>query len=346
MQLNDTQDPFKKEALLYQRLKGLKVQCETCERRCKITNGKMGFCKTRKNERGVLYTINYGMVSSYSINPIEKKPLFHYYPGSFAATIGSFSCNFTCPWCQNWEISKITPLEVLKPTFFSPEEIANRIMKDNRVSGISISFNEPTLSLEYAIDIFKLLKGPYYKMFVTNGYMTTEALTHLIDAGLTGMSITVKGDNASVKKYCQADVDMVWKTIEKASKKGIHLEIICLIIPSVNDNVTFYEEVAEKILGINPKIPVHFTQFFPHYHFLSHPPTSVSTLENAYRIAFEKGLAYVYLGNVFGHHLENTYCPNCRKLLIKRTGYKTDFFLDLEMKLCPACGEKILLRTH
>jgi len=257
----------------------------------------------------------------------------------------SFSCNFSCPWCQNWEISKISPSEVLKPNFLPPEEIINRIKKDNRISGVSISFNEPTLSLEYAIDVFKLLNESYYKMFVTNGYMTSETLAQLIDVGLTGMSITVKGNNSSVEKYCQANGELVWGTIEEAFRKGIHLEIICLIIPSVNDTVAFYEEVAERILGINPKIPLHFTQFFPYYHFLNHPPTPVSTLENAHQIVLEKGLAYVYLGNVFGHPFENTYCNHCKKLLIKRTGYKTDFFLDLETKLCPTCGEKILLIT-
>ncbi|WP_455143127.1 AmmeMemoRadiSam system radical SAM enzyme [Candidatus Hodarchaeum mangrovi] len=346
MRLNDKHNLFKKEARLYQQLSQLRVQCKTCERQCIIADGKMGFCKTRKNERGVLYTINYGMVSSFSVNPIEKKPLFHYYPGSFAATVGSFSCNFTCPWCQNWEITKTCPSEVLKPIFLPPEEIVNRIKIDNRINGVSISFNEPTLSLEYAIDIFNLLNESYYKMFVTNGYMTTEALTQLIDAGLTGMSVTVKGNISSVKKYCQANGDLVWKTIEKAFRRGIHIEIICLIIPSVNDDVTFYKEVAEKILGINPMIPVHFTQFIPHYHFLDHSPTPVSSLERAYNIAIKKGLSYVYLGNVFGHPFENTYCTHCKKVLIKRTGYKIDFFLDLDTKLCPTCGERLFLKTN
>ncbi len=289
--------------------------------------------------------MNYGLVSSYSVNPIEKKPLFHYHPGSYAATIGSFSCNFKCPWCQNWEISKIFPTEVALSQFLSPNELKKRIMADDMITGISISFNEPTLSLEYALNIFKLLEPSVYKMFVTNGYMTYEALDTLIKTGLTGMSVTIKGDASTVRKYCQAQVEKVWEKVSYAVAKGVHVEIICLLIPSVNDNPKFYETVSKKVKNIDNRIPLHFTQFYPSYEFTHVPNTPVSTLEQAHEIAKHIGLDYVYLGNVFGHPLENTYCPTCQTLLIKRTGLQTHALIDLKNKKCPNCGHAIYLRV-
>ncbi len=336
--------PFRRETLLYHQLDNDVVRCNTCSHQCTILKDTLGLCKTKRNEKGILYSLNCGMVSSYSVNPIEKKPLFHYYPGSYALTIGSISCNFDCPWCQNWSISKTNPAQVLKPVFTPPEEIVQKINSDSRITGISVSFNEPTLSLEYAIDIFNLLNSEIYKMFVTNGYMTQQALGLLIESGLTGMSVTIKGDESTVKKYCKADVNKVWENIHNANNQEVHVEIICLIIPTVNDNHQFYKEVTNKILSINENIPLHFTRFFPDYQFTHVEPTPIDTLEKAHAIAEQMGLNYVYLGNIYGHPLENTYCHQCNILLIKRTGYQISFFIDLELRKCPNCGEEIPIK--
>ncbi len=287
--------------------------------------------------------MNYGLVSSFSVNPIEKKPLFHYYPRSYASTVGSFSCNFSCPWCQNWSISKTYPSEVRSPRSLSPEELVERTELNSKINGISISFNEPTLSLEYSLDVFRLCKPDTYRMLVTNGYMTSQALDLLIKAGLSGMSVTIKGTSDIGKQYCGIDVEKVWENIKTVHQEDVHVEIVCLIIPTVNDFINFYKEVTRQLIVIDPNIPLHFTQFHPDYQFTHVNATPVATLEKAHQIAQSEGVKFVYLGNVPGHPLENTYCPNCQELLIKRTGYQIEKKFDLETRCCPSCSTKIPL---
>ncbi|MHA2231491.1 MAG: radical SAM protein, partial [Candidatus Hodarchaeales archaeon] len=208
---------MKKRALLQEQLEDEKIRCLTCQRQCVITPEHFGFCKTRFNEQGILYTTTYGLVSSISNNPIEKKPLFHYFPGSIATTIGAKSCNFDCPWCQNWTLSKASGEDL--PTnseFMSPRQIVE-FAKRSQVQGFSVSFNEPTLSLEYALELFELAVPEHlYCMFVTNGYMTAETLRLLVKAGLTGAAVTLKGPAEIVKRYCHADVEGVWDTLTLA----------------------------------------------------------------------------------------------------------------------------------
>ncbi len=337
---------FRRKALLYNDLGNSSVQCNTCWHKCVIKEGKHGRCKTRINIRGILLTEIYGMVSSLSINPIEKKPLFHYYPGSYALTIGSISCNFSCPWCQNWSLSKVYPSEVHFPNFLSPEELVERTENNLQIQGISISFNEPTLSLEYSLEVFRLCKPETYRSFVTNGYMTDQALKLLIEAGMTGMTVTVKGNSKIVKKYCSIDVEKVWNNIKNAHGEGVHVEVVCLIIPTVNDSIEFYEEVSKRLRDINPNIPLHFTKFFPDYQFTQVDATPIKTLEEAHEIAQSEGINFVYLGNVPGHPLENTYCSSCKKLLIRRIGYQIEKKFDVQTRCCPSCKTEIPLYPH
>lgn len=339
--MNETSNVFQKESVLYSTLEHSQVQCRTCWHQCVIANGKFGHCRTRKNLSGKLYCINYGMISSFSINPIEKKPLFNYYPGTHAVTVGSYSCNFDCPWCQNWSLSKHFPAAVLRPRYVSPHQLVSAVENDSTIDGISISFNEPTLSLEYALDTFNLCPPDIYRMFVTNAYMTDEALHLLISAGMTGMSINVKGLAPVVKKYCHSQVDRVWDNIQIAHQNGVHVEIICLIIPTVNDAIDFYHHVASRLLAISPDIPLHFIRFYPAYQFTHVNTTPIKDLEAAYQIARSAGLNYVYLGNVFSHPLENTYCPNCHQLLIKRTGSRIEVILDTQKGQCSSCNTEI-----
>jgi pyruvate formate lyase activating enzyme len=218
-----------------------------------------------------------------------------------------------------------------------------KVENDRKISGISISFNEPTLSLEYALDVFNRCKPETYRMFVTNGYMTPHALECLINAGMTGMSITVKGDADTVKNYCKTDIEKVWENIKHASDKKVHVEIIYLTIPTVNDITAFFRQVASRLSEINKDTPLHFTQFHPDYQFTHVDMTPIDTLEKAHKIAKSEGIRYVYLGNVPGHPLENTYCSNCQKLLIKRTGYNIEKKFDVRTGRCPFCSTKIPL---
>ncbi|MEM2901801.1 MAG: AmmeMemoRadiSam system radical SAM enzyme [Candidatus Bathyarchaeia archaeon] len=330
-----------REARLYESLVNGRAQCFTCERRCIVKEDGWGFCKTRKNIKGCLYTVIYGDLSSVSINPIEKKPFFHYKPGSLALTIGSWGCNFTCPWCQNHEISK-TPPSLNDGNYVNPWTLVERALEGG-CDGTSVSFNEPTLQLEYSLDLFHLAKSRgLYNTYVSNGYMTPEALKMLKDAGLDAVKIDLKGGCEAVRKYCGADVEKVWRNINLARSLGLHVEVVCLIIPGVNDNQATVEEVCSRLSEMDEEIPLHFTRFHPEYQMTDRPSTPVKTLERAVEAAYRHGLKYVYLGNVPGHRYENTYCPECGGLLIARQGF-TVLKNRLSGNRCPRCGCRIPL---
>jgi pyruvate formate lyase activating enzyme len=328
-----------REALLYQKLGSGKVVCNLCERRCLIPEGKVGFCGTRKNLGGELYTLQYGLSSGISANPIEKKPFFHFWPGSRSLTIGSFSCNFTCPWCQNWHISKHLP-EPSAGEFIEPRRFVELVGKA-KCKSTSVSFNEPTLLFEWSLEVFKLAKlAGYENTFVTNGYMTLDALKALHEAGLDAMCMDVKGDEKSVKKYCGADVGVVWRNAREARKLGMHIEIVNLLIPGVNDGEEQIRGLVKRHLKeVGTETPLHFTAYYPSYEF-SAPPTPVSTLERARKLAVGEGVSFVYVGNVPGHPYENTYCPDCGELLIERYGFEV-VKAKLEDGSCRACGRRI-----
>lgn len=333
-----------KEALLYEKV-GDDVRCNTCERLCLIPLGQVGFCKTRKNIDGRLFTLEYGDISSFSANPVEKKPFFHFHPGSYAFTVGSWSCNFTCPWCQNHEISKEPP-DPKRCNHIPPEKFI-RLMKAGKCQGTSISFNEPTLMLEYPLDVFDLAgKEGFYNTYVTNGYMTLEALRLLVEHGLDAANVDVKGEEEAVRKYCGADVEKVWRNIAEARRLGVHVEVTTLVIPGVNDDEECLRGIAGRIrreVGVDT--PWHVTQYYPAYMALQlglYPGrTPVGTLEEAWRIGRKEGLNYVYAGNVPGHQYENTYCPNCGEPLIQRIGFSVVDYKVTSDNKCPKCKESI-----
>jgi pyruvate formate lyase activating enzyme len=329
---------FVREALLQEVTDG-KVRCNTCERRCTIIPGGFGWCRTRQNRGGKLVTLIYGAVSSLAANPIEKKPFYHFHPGTMALTAGSWSCNFGCPWCQNWDISKVPPPRT--GDYFSSERFLALVEKTG-CQGTSISFNEPTLSLEWSLDVFRLAKPRgFYNTFVTNGYMTPEALRLLIDAGLEAMNVDIKGDAAAVKKLCKTvDAEKVWNACKLARSLGVHLEITTLVIPTVNDSDSVLHGIAQRITGdLGREVPWHITGYYPAYQFNA-PPTPIQTLERAWQIGKEAGLEFVYTGNVSGHEHANTYCPACGVLLIRRAGFEV-----VQNKLaagrCPECGQPV-----
>lgn len=318
---------------------GNKVRCNVCERRCLLVAGGMGWCRTRQNREGRLVTLTYGAVSSLAINPVEKKPFYHFYPGSTNLTAGSWSCNFSCPWCQNWEISQVAPPE-------SGDLVSPRHMVELAVSyqcrGMSISFNEPTLSLEWAIDVFRLARTRgLYNTFVTNGYMTPEALDMLIDAGLNGINVDIKGNAAEVRRYCKGiEVERVWGLCQQARARGLHLEITTLVVPGVNDSDTTLRTLSRRIASeLGSQVPWHVTAYYPCFRFDA-PPTRLGTLERAWLLGQEAGLKFVYTGNVPGHRYDNTYCPSCGVLLIRRYGFEIQRNRVTDGR-CPECGSKI-----
>jgi len=329
------------EALLYEKESDLKVRCKLCERRCSITPDQRGFCGTRTNIQGKLYTIVFGDVSLLQSRPIEIKPFFHYWPGSSALTYSTWSCNFSCPWCQNHDLSRVKP-NPAKAKYLSPEELAAIAFREGD-EGLCVSFQEPTLFFESSLLSFKEgSRRGLYCCYVSNGYMTTEALRMLKESGMTGLKIDVKGDSETYKKYCgDVNVDFVWRNAKDAKKMGIHVEMVNLVVTGVNDSDSCLESVISRHLDdVGAETPLHFTRYYPAYKF-QNPPTRIEMLERVYEMAKRAGVLYPYIGNVRGHRYENTYCPNCGEVLVRRAGYTIVRCNLTAMNKCPKCRTNI-----
>ena len=332
------------EARFYEKLEGGLVRCTICPRRCVIKPGERGFCGTRENRDGKLYSLIYGEVSASAVDPIEKKPLFHFEPGSLTFSISSVGCSFRCPWCQNYHISMAKP-EEYRTVRMGPEEVV-RLAKQYGCPSISITYNEPLIWLEYVEDVGKLAKREGLEVvLVTNGYITLEALdavAGLIDAA----NVDVKSfSDDFYRRYCKGDLESVLQAVVAMKEKGIHVETTTLLIPGLNDSEEELKALCKwhyEYLG--PDTPIHFSRFFPCYKMLFKPPTPTSTLQKAYDIAVETGLRYVYVGNLPGNPCEHTYCPGCGRPVIKRMGFEiVEWRLDEHMR-CTDCGAKIPIR--
>ena len=335
---------MKHEALLYDKLEENKVRCHVCARRCVIAEGKVGFCRTRINEGGKLYTLIYGEISSGWADTIEKKPLYHFYPGSYAYSIGTLGCNFRCKHCQNWSISHQDPQKSPRVTeYVSPEELIN-LTKASRCQGIAWTYNEPTIWFEYTLDGAKLAKeNNLYTVYVTNGYITPEALD-MIGPYLDAFRVDVKGfggrfypEVAGIKDF----TPVLDSAIRAKKKWNMHVEIVTLVVPDYNDNPNELKNLAKWIMeNFGPDMAWHVTQFVPHLQLSHVPYTPVETLEKAREIGIKEGLHFVYIGNVFGHPHESTFCWKCGKLLIKRLGFSALTFEIADGK-CKYCGTEI-----
>lgn len=330
-----------KEAMFYEKFDEKKVRCFLCAHHCVIKDGKRGICHVRKNIEGTLYTLVYGRVVSMNIDPIEKKPLFHFQTGSTSFSIATVGCNFHCEHCQNSEISqypKVHEGEIIGQ-HVTPEAIVEAARRKGCKS-ISYTYTEPTIFFEFAYDCAKLAHDKGIKnVFVSNGYTTPEA-TKLIAPYLDGNNIDLKGNNDFYKKICGARVEPVKETIRLMKQLGVWVEVTTLIIPDYNDSEEDMREIAEFIKSVDPFVPWHVTQFYPTYKLTDKPRTPVKTLQRAREIGFETGLKYVYEGNVPGEGGENTYCHQCKKLLIKRFGFS---IIENRMKngRCTECGAEI-----
>ena len=330
-----------KEAMFYERLDEKKVRCFLCAHHCVIKEGKRGICSVRENRDGTLYSLVYGKLISMNIDPIEKKPLFHFLPGSTSFSIATVGCNFRCEHCQNNEISQYPKEhegEIMgQPA--TPEAVVEAAGR-NGCKSISYTYTEPTIFFEFAYDCAKLAhqKG-IRNVFVSNGYTGPEAVK-AIAPYLDGNNIDLKGGDEFYKKICGARLEPVKETIRLMKALGVWVEVTTLIIPDHNDSEKDMRDIAEFLSSVDPSMPWHVTQFYPTYRILDKPRTPVKTLRRAREIGFEAGLKYVYEGNVPGEGGENTYCPDCKELLIRRFGFSISENTIKDGK-CPKCGHDI-----
>lgn len=331
---------MEKESYLYEQLDGRKVKCATCAWRCIIKDGKRGYCGVRENRNGKLFAINYGLVSSANVDPIEKKPLFHFYPGTSVFSLGTVGCNFRCLQCQNYTISQVSIDDSTRELVEYTPEQAIEMAKDYGCRGIAWTYNEPAIWFEYTYDSAKLAKAQdLYTVYVTNGYMTGEAL-EMISPFLDAMNIDVKGFTQEFyTKLCKTKLRPVLDTVERAYNLGIHIELTYLVIPTHNDSPSEIASFVDWVAGIDGDIAVHFSRYHPDFKLTDVPMTPTKTLEGAINIAKEK-LNYAYLGNVPGHNGENTRCSKCNALLIERIGYRTKI-IGLTGNECSKCGQTV-----
>lgn len=336
-----------KEAALYKQLEEQKVQCFVCPRECLIPLGKRGWCKTRVNEGGKLKTMIYGLCSSVATDPIEKKPLFHFYPGSLVLSFGTLGCNLRCKHCQNWQIAHEEPaLNGSSLSVVSPEKAVEMALASS-CRGIAWTYNEPTIWFEYTLDTAKLCKKHgLYTVYVTNGYISLEALD-VIGPYLDSFRVDIKGFTPGLYRRLAgvADFKPILRAAERAKVKWkMHLEVVTNVIPTWNDDENQLREIARWIKNsLGEDTPWHVSRFYPYLELSHLPPTPTSTLEKARQIGFDEGLNFVYLGNVPGHEGENTHCPNCKRLVIERAGYTLGCFEVVAGK-CKYCQRDLNLR--
>lgn len=332
------------ESLLYERLFNQAVRCHICQHRCRIEEGKWGHCRTRINKGGKLYSTIYGEVSTWRRAPIEIKPVYHYLPGSYALSLGSLGCNFLCPGCQNWDISFARVEELPKQTdYISPDEIIRLAVK-NDCSGISWTYNEPTLWFEYTLQGAKLAKEKgLYTNYVTNGFITPEALDK-IGPYLDVFRVDIKGfDKETYSRIAHiTNWHSILEVIQRAGRKWhMHVELVTNVIPLINDNLAHLKALAQWIKNeLSSDTPWHITRFYPNWRMSDIPPTPLKTLEKICEISLAEGLKYVYIGNVPDHPRNNTYCPICGKTLIERKNWDRVKSLIKE-GTCPECMAKI-----
>ncbi len=331
------------EAYLYEPLEDGKVRCNLCNHRCVIKEGSRGICHVRENRAGILTSLVYGKVIARHVDPIEKKPLFHLLPGSLSYSIATVGCNFKCQFCQNAGIAQM-PADndgLIMGDPCMPEEVV-RAAEAGNCKSIAYTYTEPTIYFEFAFDTAKLAHEKGIKnVFVTNGYMTPEAL-EMVSPYMDAANVDLKAFNTDFyKRHCAAKLEPVKESLRKMKSLGIFVEITTLLIPGLNDDQGELGQLAAFIatdLGMDT--PWHISRFHPTYHLTDRPPTPVSTLIMAREIGIRAGLRYVYVGNVPGEKGEDTFCPQCGKCLIDRWGFSIREY-HIKDGGCAYCGTSI-----
>jgi pyruvate formate lyase activating enzyme len=331
-----------KEASLYERLEQNHVRCNLCAHHCVIPDGKLGACCVRKNVDGILYTLVYGRTISQNVDPVEKKPLFHFYPGSLAYSIATPGCNFRCQWCQNWQISQMPrERELITGRKATPEEIVGSALESGSRS-IAYTYTEPTIFFEYAYDTARLARqAGLANIYVTNGYMTKEML-EMFHPYLDAANVDLKAfKEKTYHRYVGAGLQPVLDNMILMKKLGIWLEVTTLVIPGINDTPAELRGAAQFVAQqLGPETPWHISRFFPAYKMTDIPPTPLATLQFARQIGLEEGLQYVYIGNIPNDNSQDTFCSKCGHPLIQRQGYWIAKN-EIQDGRCPHCGSSI-----
>ncbi len=332
------------EAMLYERQEENKVKCCLCARRCLISDGGQGFCLVRQNQGGTLFTLNYSKAVSAGVDPISKKPLSHFNPGALVMSVAAAGCNFRCQFCDNWMISQDREVA---GRIFTPEEIV-KSAKNGNCQGISYTYTEPTIFMEYAYDTARLAHDAgLFNTFVTNGYMTPEAVK-AVAPYLDAATVDFKGGgDPEFYKTVSAvpNVEAIYEALKELKLNSVHIEITNLIVPKIGDSLDKIKKMAVWIKNyLGADTPFHLLRFHPDYKMTTIPATKVEDMEKAYMTAKQEGLNYVYLGNVPSHPAENTYCSNCNETVIKRYSFEiTKWNLTKDMH-CPVCGQQIPIK--
>jgi pyruvate formate lyase activating enzyme len=322
--------------------KGIKNQviCRLCAHQCRLQDGATGVCRVRKNIAGILYSLNSDHVVAIHMDPIEKKPLYHFLPGSSTFSIAAMGCNFSCRFCQNHSISMVNEEQAIVGETISPEQLVQNALK-NRAHSISYTYTEPTVFFELMLQTAQLAHQEGLKnVMVSNGYMTSQALS-ILGPFLDAANIDLKAFNDNFyNKYCSARLKPVLETISELKARGIWLEITTLLIPGLNDDCEEIKRLISFLLQLDDSIPWHVSRFFPQYQLQNIPPTAQDAIEKFLRLGAEMGLKYLYGGNLTVDCWNDTNCPRCEKKLIRRLGYQTEV-IALHSGKCQFCGQDI-----
>ncbi len=316
------------------------IRCLLCAQGCDIRPGQRGKCRARMNVKGELRSLVYGRPAAIHIDPIEKKPFYHFLPGSAALSFGTSGCPLHCRFCQNWELSQSTPGDLEAP--FTPAGDMAGAAASRRTPVIAFTYNEPTVFTEYLLDVARSAQAQGVRSVLVSCGFATEAPMADICRTLAAVKIDLKGYSEEFyRTVCGAELQPVLRSIRQVAKSGCHLELVNLVVPTLNDSEKSLQELSTWVAGeLGPDVPVHFTRFHPDYQLLNLPPTPVSTLERARDIAMVRGIRYAYVGNVPGHMGNHTYCPRCRKIVIKRDNF---FVTEMHLKngACAFCNQTI-----
>jgi pyruvate formate lyase activating enzyme len=338
--LNGGSDLARVEARHYVKLADREIECRLCPRFCRLGDKERGYCGVRENVGGTYYTLVYGKVCSLNVDPIEKKPFFHVLPGTTALSLATAGCNVNCRFCQNWEISQARP-EQVETIDLSPEAAAARAA-DARCPSIAYTYTEPTVFFEYMVDTAaRARRKGIRNVVVTGGHINAEPLAELLSV-VDAVKVDLKGFTEDFyTRYVRGELGPVLETIRAVAGSKAWLEIVYLVIPTLNDRMDLIREMARWIKNeAGADVPLHFSRFHPMYLVKNLPPTPVSTLEAARRTALEEGLRFVYVGNVPGHGAEDTVCPGCGTTVVARTAYRIDA-VRIDKGRCEKCGTTI-----
>jgi pyruvate formate lyase activating enzyme len=328
------------EAAFYKKHEDKEIECELCPRKCLVGDKERGYCGVRENIDGSYYTLVYGNPCSANIDPIEKKPFFHFLPGSYAFSLATAGCNLNCKFCQNWQISQFRP-EQVRSIDLSPEKVVRQAVA-YKCESIAYTYSEPVVFYEYMIDCAKAgIDKDVRSVMISAGYIEPEPLKELLPH-LAAVKIDLKSFREKYyDEICSGKLKPVLDTLIILNESGVWFEIVYLMVPTLNDSPAEIEELCRWIMSeLGPDVPTHFTRFHPQYLLKDLPSTPVKSLEAAYDIAKNAGLNYPYIGNVYGHRGEHTYCPGCEEIIIRRRGYKIEK-VSLDGGACAACGHII-----